>query len=126
MTANISDKLTGGTDFDLIILQLFDNTSFYARTCAGGLIPCRRELNSSSYHIDGDLVLQPLEALERSFDVCNPIFHACRGNKVVILSPLPRYIMAGCCQDKEDAPNRKDSKFKSILISGLELMIGFI
>jgi hypothetical protein len=88
MAAKISDKLSGGTDFDLIILQLFDSTSFSARTCEGGLIPCRRELNSSSYHIDGDLVLQPLEALEQSFNDCNPIFHACRGNKVIILSPL--------------------------------------
>ncbi len=101
-------------------MLLFDNTSFYARTCEGGLIPCRRELNSSTYHIDGDLVLQPLEALERSFDDCKPIFEACRGHKVVILSPLPRYIMAGCCQDEEHAPNRRDTNFKSFLISGLE------
>jgi hypothetical protein len=104
----------------LILLQLFDNTSFYARTCEGGLIPCRRELNSSTYHIDGDLVLQPFEALERSFEDCKPIFDACREYKAIILSPMPRYIMAGCCQDEEHAPNRRDSNFRSLLISGLE------
>ncbi len=72
------------------------------------------------YHVDGDLVLQPLEALERSFDDCKPIFEACCGHKVVILFPLPRYIMAGCCQDEDHAPNRSDSNFKSTLISVLE------
>jgi hypothetical protein len=39
---------------------------------------------------------------------------------MVLLSPLPRYITAGCCQDDEHAPNRKDNKFRSVLISGLE------
>jgi hypothetical protein len=48
LATKISNKLAGGTAFDLIVLQLFDNTSFYARTCEGGLIPCRRELNSST------------------------------------------------------------------------------
>ncbi len=72
------------------------------------------------YHVDGDLVLQPVEALERSFDDCKPIFCACRNNKMVLLSPLPRYITAGCCNDDEHAPNRKDKKFRSVLISGLE------
>jgi hypothetical protein len=71
LATKISDKLAGGTAFDLIVLQLFDNTSYYARTCEGGLIPCRRELNSSTYHIDSNLVLQLLEALERSFDDAN-------------------------------------------------------
>jgi hypothetical protein len=37
----IGEKLTSGSVFDLIILQLLDNTSFYARTFEGGLIPCR-------------------------------------------------------------------------------------
>jgi hypothetical protein len=120
LASKISEKLARCTSYDLIILQLFDNTSFYARTCEGGLIPCRRELNSSTYHIDGDLVLQPFEALERSFEDCKPIFEACREHKTVILSPMPRYIMAGCCQDEEHAPNRRDTNFRSFLISGLE------
>jgi hypothetical protein len=33
---------------------------------------------------------------------------------------MPRYIMAGCCQDEEHAPNRRETNFRSFLISGLE------
>jgi hypothetical protein len=120
MAEAICSALEGSSGFDLIVLQLFDNTSFYARTCEGGLIPCRRELNSNTYHVDGDLVLQPVEALERSFDDCKPIFQACGNTKMVLLSPLSRYITAGCCNDDEHAPNRRDNKFRSVLISGLE------
>jgi hypothetical protein len=120
MAEAIGKALEENNGFDLILLQLFDNTSFYARTCEGGLIPCRRELNSNTYHVDGDLVLQPVEALERSFEDCKPIFCACGDNKMVLLSPLPRYITAGCCNDEEHAPNRIDKKFRSVLISGLE------
>jgi hypothetical protein len=120
MAEAICNALEGSMGFDLIVLQLFDNTSFYARTCEGGLIPCRRELNSNTYHVDGDLVLQPVEALERSFNNCKPIFQACGNTKMVLLSPLPRYITAGCCNDDEHAPNRRDNKFRSVLISGLE------
>jgi hypothetical protein len=40
MAEAICNSLEGNSGFDLIVLQLFDNTSFYARTCEGGLIPC--------------------------------------------------------------------------------------
>jgi hypothetical protein len=120
MAQAIMKALEENNGFDLIVLQLFDNTSFYARTCEGGLIPCRRELNSNTYHVDGDLVLQPVEALERSFEDCRPIFRACGDNKMLLLSPLPRYITAGCCNDEEHAPNRVEKNFRSVLISGLE------
>ncbi len=49
--------MTSGLSYDLLILQLFDNMSFYARMFEGGLIPCRRETKSNAYHVDGDLVL---------------------------------------------------------------------
>ena len=99
---------------------MFDNTSFYARTCEGGLIPCRRELNSNIYHVDGDLVLQPLEALEKVFEDCLPVLEACRGQNITLLSPLPRYLTAGCCGDVEHAPNRSSPNFRSHIVSGLE------
>jgi hypothetical protein len=70
--------------------------------------------------VDGDLVLQPLEALERSFDDCRPIFRACGNNKVVILSPLLHYITVESCQNEEHAPNQSEENFRSTFISGLE------
>jgi hypothetical protein len=39
---------------------------------------------------------------------------------MVLLSPLPRYITAGCCNDEEHAPNRKEKNFRFVLVSGLE------
>jgi hypothetical protein len=59
LAAAVSEKMANCPSIDIVILQLFDNTSFYARTFEGGLIPYRQETNSSAYHIDGDLVSQP-------------------------------------------------------------------
>jgi hypothetical protein len=36
----------------------------------------------------------------------------------IVLSPLPRNVTAGCCQDPEHAPNQ--GNFRSTFISGLE------
>jgi hypothetical protein len=106
--------------FYLIILQLFYNMAFCARTFEGGLIPCRRETNSSSYHVDGELVLQTLEVLEKSFDDYRPIFGVCVNVSTIMLSPLPGYITVECCLDPERAPNRNQGNFRSTFISGLK------
>jgi hypothetical protein len=37
-----------------------------------------------------------------------------------MLSPLPRYLMVGCCQDEEHSPKRIQGNFRSTFISGLE------
>jgi hypothetical protein len=60
--------------FHLIVLQMFDNAAFYARSYEGGLIICQRELVRGTYHTDGDVVVQPVEALEAVFNDFQPIF----------------------------------------------------
>jgi hypothetical protein len=116
----IGEKLSSGSVFDLIFLQLFDNTSFFARTFEGGLIPCTLELTAAPTMWMGTLCCSHWRPKKRSFDNCRPIFRACGNTKVVILSPLPRYITVGCCQDEEHAPNRTQENFWSTYISGLE------
>ncbi len=97
LAADMSEKLSWSWMPDFILLQIFDNTAFYAKTFNGGLIPCRRELASNTYHVDGGLVLQPAEAFESLVEDCLPIFKACGGHRVIMLSPLPRFITPGCC-----------------------------
>ncbi len=88
------------------MLQLFDNTAFHARTCEGGLIPCRKEPLSGTYPIDGDLVVQPVEALESVLNDSLPILEAWGTIRSSLWSPLPRYITPGSCDDPEHAASR--------------------
>ncbi len=67
----------------------------------GGLVPCRREQGPN-----GDLVLAIAEALMHEIDTCMLAVTACRGKRIVLLSPLPRYISANCCSDNEHVPKR--------------------
>jgi hypothetical protein len=70
----ITEQTAASGMFHLIVLQIFDNAAFYARTYEGGLIPCQRELVSGTYHTDGDVVVQPVEALEAVFNDFQSIF----------------------------------------------------
>ncbi len=38
----------------------------------------------------------------------------------LVLSPLPRYLTMGCCNDPEHAPNRAKSDFRRKVISGAD------
>jgi hypothetical protein len=88
--------------FDIVILQLFDNTSFHAGMFEGELIPFKWETSSSAYHMDGDLVLQLQEALEKTFNDYRPVLRVCAN---IGLSLLPRNVTVGCCQEPEHTSN---------------------
>jgi hypothetical protein len=65
-------------------------------------------MDSGRYHVDGDLVLVPAEDIDRqALNLCRLIFVACQGHRVLILSPLSRYVPAGCCHDPDHALNRQ-------------------
>jgi hypothetical protein len=50
--------------------------------------PRRNELVNGTYHIGGDPVAQPGEALEAVLNDCQRIFEVCGHVLVIILSPL--------------------------------------
>jgi hypothetical protein len=58
--------------------------------------------------------------LGRTFEDCKQALAVCADSNTVILSPLPWYITAGCCNDQEHAPNSDLNNFRSLFISGLE------
>ena len=51
---------------------------------------------------------------------CLPLFEELKELTKIVLSPLPRYLTGGCCQDDEHAPNRHDAGFRRKIIGGLE------
>jgi hypothetical protein len=84
-TAAATKELTTASEKFDFVLQPFDNTAYHARTCEGGLIPCRKEPLSGTNHIDADLVVQPVEALESVFNDWLPILEAWGTTQVVLL-----------------------------------------
>jgi len=105
----------------LIIYWLFDNSLYFARTEEGGLIPTRRAIDGS-YHVDGDVMLAPVEISRQVVDSCLPIIAACGSRPKLVISPLARYTNTGCCGDIDHAANSAEEGYAASLMAQLDLL----
>ena len=103
----------------VVIFQLLDCAAYYARTEEGGLLPSRQG-TGGKYHIDGDLVVAPKEMFLQFLKVCLPLLRVGAKFKKLLLSPLPRYWLGGCCDNVNHAPNRNDANFEEELFLGVD------
>jgi hypothetical protein len=110
MAARVEEALLELSPNDVIVLHLFDNVAYMARSEEGGDLPIRQFINGE-YHVEGDLVLAGKDRLYMFFKNALPLLKLLEGRKVIFLIPLPRYIAVGCCEDDEHAPNRADPGF---------------
>jgi hypothetical protein len=92
-----------------IVLQLLDNSLFYALQEDGSLIPARRL--GDEYHMDGELVVGDKRTQQKVLDLCKLLFRSFAGRKLIVVTPLPRYVTSGCCLDKDHIPNRDKPGF---------------
>ena len=87
-----------------IIYQLFDSFIFFSSSAPGELaLPKRGE--DGCFHVAGDLVLADWSAFRKIFYVSIPLLRAGGNNRKILLSPLPRYSTAKCCQNEEHITN---------------------
>ena len=81
-----------------VIYQLFDSSAYFASSAPGELaLPKRGE--DGNYHVASELTLADWSTFRKIFYVSIPLLRAGGDNKKLILSPLPRFSTAKCCQD---------------------------
>ena len=73
-----------------IILHMFDNRVFLGES--GGTTAAPVKVNGR-YHILGRLVVANGKQIKELFDAAMPIFRAARGAELLIIGPLPRYLV---------------------------------
>ena len=76
-------------------------------------------------HVEGDLVIAGKDRLFMYFMNTLPLLRLLDGRRVVFLIPLPRYILVGCCEQADHAPNRADPDFEDSIRAGLVQVRGF-
>lgn len=103
----------------VIIFQFLDCAAYYARTEEGSLIPSRRGLDNI-FHLDGELIMAPRELFAHTLKTSLPLFEAAGHLQSVTLSPLPRYWISSCCEDKDHIPNSREKDFEKAIFSGLD------
>jgi hypothetical protein len=71
------------------------------------------------YHVHGELVVANKEAQVKLLAIMDPIWEATGGIKTIVVGPAIRYLTAGCCEDPDHIPNRKNDNFEARLKSDL-------
>jgi hypothetical protein len=52
----------------------------------------------------------------------HPVFEILGQRKILLVTPLPRYIIGGCCEDRGHGTNRADPDYKKKMLADLETM----
>ena len=108
----------------LIVFQMLDCAAYYARTEEGGLLPSR-QAQGGKYHIDGELVVAPKELFLPYLKNCLPVLRAGGTVRKLLLTPLPRYWLGGCCEDVDHIPNRMEESYEDELFTGVDKLRRF-
>jgi hypothetical protein len=124
MAAKVEEALKLLTPNDVVILHLFDNVAYMARSEEGGDLSIRQYC-TGEFHVEGDLVLAGKDRLYMYFRNALPLLRLLEALMVVFLTPLLRYLQEGCCNADDHAPTRFDEGFEASLQKGLMETRGF-
>ena len=96
--------------YSTVVFHLLDNNYYFAQSEDGGRQPARKG-KDGRFHFDGDLVLADKDGQYAILKLCEPLWEAAKGKKMVIVGPMARLITGSCCQDQSHAANRGNSDF---------------
>ena len=105
----------------IVVFQFLDNAAYYARTEDGCLMPAQRD-KEGVYHLVGDMVVAPKEMFLHSLKISLPLLKSAGSHQKVILSPLPRFLTASCCDGPGHVKNRDDTEFGEKLLDDLVVL----
>jgi hypothetical protein len=96
-----------------LIFALLDNSIYHALAENGEMLPPCRGIDGT-YHMHGDLVVGSKLAQHCLFKAIKPLLDCAKGKGAALLSPLPRYLVHGCCRYTDHMPNRAAADFSQL------------
>jgi hypothetical protein len=96
----------------VVVLITLDGSTFFAKKEDGSRVLPRKG-DDGIYHVEGDLVVASPDTQSEHLDLMKPVFDAIGRKPGLIISPMPRYIIDGCCQNKEHVANRTSRNFRN-------------
>ena len=120
MNAAILNKITRArgmcpdTSKAVCVLQLWDNCNYFVRDEEGGLTAPKKE-GDGRYHIKGAATFAHQDTQLIMFKKTLPVLDAVKDMRRIVLSPLPRYMQARCCQKKSHVTNFDEEDYKQKL-----------
>jgi hypothetical protein len=103
------------------ILQLLDNSIFYAKSTDGSwTLPTQDE--KGVFHMKGEVIVAGRDTQMEHFKALKPLFDVLDQRKTLLLTPIPRYVTGGCCSDPDHMVNRADLEYKTKIMQDLDAM----
>jgi hypothetical protein len=112
-------EATKSSDPDTVVLQLLDNSCYYARSQDGSRHLARKG-DDDIYHMEGDVQVCSRDIQYEHFDAIKPLLDIFDKKRTLILTPLPRYAVAGCCNNLEHCANIREPGYKTRMMQELE------
>jgi hypothetical protein len=98
----------------VVFCQLFDNSIYYgAREVRERLLP--KKGTDRRYHVEGDLQIVNKTAFRELFSMATQIIKSADGKPVILLIPLPRYLLEKCSSDASHITNKNDSGYEQTM-----------
>jgi uncharacterized membrane protein YgcG len=112
------EKVMEEKQVDCIMFAVADN-NIYLAMYNEETSPALKD-NDGNFHVCGDLILSSKSAQHSLFNSLKPVFDKVRNKHVLFMSPLPRYIISGCCNDAKHMANRSQPGFEMQLLKDLK------
>ena len=109
MTQSIKEELENKR-YTAIVFLLLDNSVFFAQGEDGSRSLPRKE-KDGTFHVEGDVTIADKDSQFTLLKMCEPIWETAKGINMVLVSPMARYITAGCCENQTHASNRGNPDF---------------
>jgi hypothetical protein len=104
---------------ETLVLIGLESSFYQAQTEDGFTMPVKKTTDGH-YHVEGELVLCTREVQIKHFKTMEPLWQLSEHFKMIIIAPLPEYIIGGCCQGSGHVANRGLPNFEAKLRSGLD------
>jgi hypothetical protein len=103
-----------------IVFEIRYNSSFYGRTRDGSRTAPRRD-EEGIYHLTRDVTTSTKETQLEHFNSIRPLLNLAAKRRCILVTPLPRYVTAGCCLNPDHCSNRRYQDFKQHMLNTLEM-----
>jgi hypothetical protein len=101
-------------DPDVVILQLLDTSIYYAKSNDGSRV-MPRKMEDGTIHIEGELVVASSETQFEHYLAMKPIIEAIGRRPCILISPIPMFMVDGCCREDSHITNRQDRDYRANL-----------
>jgi hypothetical protein len=120
MASDVRDLVEGMDPKNtIVVIQVLDNSTYYCGKDLGEMsLPKKGKDNR--YHVDGELRYVKKQLLRELFTQILDLIKAAGDCQIVLVLPLPRWLLYSCCSDLSHCTNRGDDSFSADMNQALK------